>query len=84
MEEFDQIDAFLLAIHELIKSGKSINLAGLDCRVENLCLAIQKSSNEVKQACVPRLKQFLDSLDDYEEEMLFAVKDKENLFKKGN
>jgi len=77
MEGFDQVDAFLLAIRELIKAGKVVNLAGLDSRVENLCLSIQKSPNEVKKACIPRLKQFLDSLDDCEEEFV-TVKDKGN------
>jgi len=72
MEEFNQIDSFLLAMRELIRNKKLIDLKGLDRRVENVCLSIQKAPKEVKKACIPRLKQFLDSLDNYEEEITIS------------
>ncbi len=68
-QEFDSIDAYLQAVHEILQEGHMPDIPDLDDRVARLCDAVEKATPEIQQQCLPNLNALLKKLDDCEDEM---------------
>jgi len=69
MEEFDSIDAYLQAVHEILGEGHMPDIADLDNRVAHLCAGIANLAPDYQGRCLARLDALLKKLDVCEQEM---------------
>jgi hypothetical protein len=68
-QEFDSIDAYLQAVHEILQEGHMPDIANLDDRIEHLCSRVRESSPEIQETCLAKLESLVKKLDDCEDEM---------------
>jgi hypothetical protein len=69
MEEFDSIDAYLQAVHEIVQEGHMPDIADLDNRVAHLCAAVDGVDTDVQGRCLKKLDELLGKLNACEDEM---------------
>jgi hypothetical protein len=69
MEEFDSVDAYLQAVHEIVQEGHMPDIAGLDNRVAHLCAAVEGVDTDIQGRCLAKLDELLDKLNSCEDEM---------------
>jgi hypothetical protein len=69
MEEFDSIDAYLQAVHEILGEGHMPDIADLDNRVAHLCTGIANLDPDHQGRCLARLGALLKKLDECEQEI---------------
>lgn len=70
-QEFDSVDAYLQAVHEILQEGHMPDIKGLDDRVEHLCSTVQTVAPEIQDRCKAKLDALLQKLNHCEEEMAF-------------
>jgi len=67
--EFDSVDDYLQAVHEILREGRMPDIADLDDRVARLCSGVEGATPEIQETCLARLDGLLKKLDDCEGEM---------------
>ena len=69
LDECESLITYVAAAREIVQSGYMPDLKGLDERVADLCAALTLTDPDTKQACLPKLTLFLESLNICENEM---------------
>jgi hypothetical protein len=68
-QEFASLDAYLMAIHEIVQEGHMPDVADLDDRVAHLCSNVEIAPQEIQESCLAKLDTLLEKLDACEGEM---------------
>jgi hypothetical protein len=69
LEELNAIREYLGAVQASLKTGDMPDIAGLEKRVEALCLKVQKADEAVQKQCLPELSALLQDLDECERDL---------------
>jgi hypothetical protein len=68
-QQFEAIDAYLQAVHEVLSEGHMPDIADLDDRIALLCSHIEEAPLEVQEVCLKKLGDLLKKLDQCQNEM---------------
>ncbi|MDD3371729.1 MAG: hypothetical protein PHE27_07910 [Alphaproteobacteria bacterium] len=68
-QEFDSIDSYLIAVHEILNQGHMPDIADLDERIARLCSRVEEAPPELQEDCLAKLDDLLNKLSDCENEM---------------
>jgi hypothetical protein len=68
-QEFDSIDAYLQAVHEILQEGHMPNIADLDDRIAQLCSYVEEAPPEIQKTCLIKLDDLLNKLNNCEDAM---------------
>ncbi len=68
-QQFESIDAYLQAAHEILHEGHMPDIADLDDKIALLCSNVEKAPLEIQGACLARLDELLKKLNNCQDEM---------------
>jgi hypothetical protein len=69
VQEFESIDAYLQAVHEVLQEGHMPDIADLDDRIARLCSNVESAPLDIQKTCLTRLGELLNKLNDCENHM---------------
>jgi hypothetical protein len=61
--EFAAIDEYMKAVSAILADGHMPDLAGLDARVSEVCIAMESADSDTQQKFLPRMSELLKKLD---------------------
>ncbi len=67
--EFESIDGYLQAVHDILSQGSMPDIGDLDDRIARLCALVESAPEELQEGCLAKLDLLLKKLGDCEEEM---------------
>jgi len=68
-QQFESIDAYLEAVHEILGEGHLPNIADLKDRIECLCNDVENAPLEIQSVCIKKLNDLLEKLNNCENAM---------------
>ena len=68
-EEFESLEAYLQALHEILSEGHMPDIADLGNRVTRVCTAIENADKDTQKQYKGRLDALLGKLDNCEKEI---------------
>ncbi|MFA4993693.1 MAG: hypothetical protein WC521_00075 [Bdellovibrionales bacterium] len=69
VQEFESIDAYLQAVHEILQEGHMPDVVDLDDRIAHLCSNVEGAPLDIQETCLIKLGELLQKLNDCETHM---------------